>query len=1039
MQMAGSDDDDDDSEEEDLMAIRSKLKEQSKKVSPEEQEAEDRRKQAQMFLELRAQQDREEQEGRRQQELQRKLAEEARQKQLDELAAESARRRREMDREREEREKLEREELKQRQAKADEEAAALAGAPAPASRAAVDEKSNVAANSATFRTPAGTSAAAAECEIETAGGNENNETQRLLEERVQSGALRHKKMLELSKGPMPALPSALFFELSQREALTHLPEAVEHHCVLVLPDMAPALLAGVLHWIITPSSLQTSLEAAAPSECEAYGLTGDDQEAEQAPASAPRAGKNNSNSSLPVFPFQVVGVMRGCLSAGHCMPSLLPASTQTRGSCGGAAEPVVMIALAPPQNARMPVAGAAGVPDLARSVKELLATVRLEDVYLGDKSCMPVHDTYLNLAISASLEAATSVISGKCAVSSTIKSPLLWFVCAPAAAADDSDGGDAANAASSASSARISSDDTVVSVLRPEAVRNGALGPILVRLAQENMDVVALRMLFPSTEHYVRSRSFTTSVVPGGCPVIVLGTRGYKAIERWSELVGPEDPMLAKRTDPASLRAKYGMDRKRNLLTCSRSSQRNRRESEWYFSLAQDVELDQGTSTAALPQLPMMVPYRVATSTMALRAGLPGSFVAQVVSFCLRNGFGLAAFRRSVIEPSANQHVGLPAWVNIKHVRPPPVCLQWTGENAVSRLLRLAPALEKLAEDAGVPASFEEACTLTSPPRQLSHRANPTKAFESVGNVMAVARNLEAAQRCGLHLGLDAGPECIDVVRFSSRLADMPARFVATQGAPEAVCVVVTQDAVSDASAMSDIFEVLLINTGAELLGAKLLHWLPDHVAAEACPYAKDHYLRADCLEHLESGQAFVIAMRMVDGLERMRKIVGPLPGTGALALSRMSRSAPGCQHDTETLRSKFAVDGVRCAVLMPNDAKHAVRLMSCVFEDDELSWPTNPLGPMALVPPPASENVIEALKAEAGGPPPLRTVALVKAEARQNFGKILKYVRRGEFKIVALKVISPTQVCTNEKSECARLLSAKVHHSVYISCQMVP
>lgn len=108
MQMAGSDDDDDDSEEEqDIMALRSKMKERSKKLSPEEQEAETRKKEALKFLECRAQQDREDQERRRKEDEKRKQEEEARKKQLDDLATESARKRREMDKEREERDSIE--------------------------------------------------------------------------------------------------------------------------------------------------------------------------------------------------------------------------------------------------------------------------------------------------------------------------------------------------------------------------------------------------------------------------------------------------------------------------------------------------------------------------------------------------------------------------------------------------------------------------------------------------------------------------------------------------------------------------------------------------------------------------------------------------------------------------------------------------------------------------------------------------------------------------------------------------------------------
>jgi len=105
MQSAGSDDSDDDSEEE-LTATRSKLKEESEMLSPEQQQEVEHRRQHTQLL---ARQDRrgevrfsykvlrEEQERRWQQDSDRKRAEEAQQKQLHDLPAVA--KPREMDRE----------------------------------------------------------------------------------------------------------------------------------------------------------------------------------------------------------------------------------------------------------------------------------------------------------------------------------------------------------------------------------------------------------------------------------------------------------------------------------------------------------------------------------------------------------------------------------------------------------------------------------------------------------------------------------------------------------------------------------------------------------------------------------------------------------------------------------------------------------------------------------------------------------------------------------------------------------------------------
>ena len=44
-----------------------------------------------------------------------------------------------------------------------------------------------------------------------------------------------------------------------------------------------------------------------------------------------------------------------------------------------------------------------------------------------------------------------------------------------------------------------------------------------------------------------------------------------EAAPRWLAAVGPEDPLLARQTDPRSLRALLGTDREDNVCTVSRA------------------------------------------------------------------------------------------------------------------------------------------------------------------------------------------------------------------------------------------------------------------------------------------------------------------------------------------------------------------------------------------------------------------------------------------------------------------------------------
>jgi nucleoside diphosphate kinase len=64
---------------------------------------------------------------------------------------------------------------------------------------------------------------------------------------------------------------------------------------------------------------------------------------------------------------------------------------------------------------------------------------------------------------------------------------------------------------------------------------------------------------------------------------------------------------------------------------------------------------------------------------------------------------------------------------------------------------------------------------------------------------------------------------------------------------------------------------------------------------------------------------------------------------------------------------------------------------------------------PWQMLPPPQSLVVLESLKAEAGEPAAIDTVALVKPGVRAQLAKVLKYVRRGGFDCVAIRMLAPT------------------------------
>ena len=70
--------------------------------------------------------------------------------------------------------------------------------------------------------------------------------------------------------------------------------------------------------------------------------------------------------------------------------------------------------------------------------------------------------------------------------------------------------------------------------------------------------------------------------------VLVLALRGAEATRRVESILGPRDPVLAKRTDPSSVRAELGVDRERNVALLVPSASGNphassSKELAWWF------------------------------------------------------------------------------------------------------------------------------------------------------------------------------------------------------------------------------------------------------------------------------------------------------------------------------------------------------------------------------------------------------------------------------------------------------------------------
>lgn len=110
---------------------------------------------------------------------------------------------------------------------------------------------------------------------------------------------------------------------------------------------------------------------------------------------------------------------------------------------------------------------------------------------------------------------------------------------------------------------------------------------VLSRALQAGLSVAGVRLLYPSAEQIdgtfplkfppccrgsTSKAKSAADAVPAVGPVLAVALRGAGARTVWLEVVGPTDPMLARRIDPNSLCALYGGDsRDTCLLYCPRN------------------------------------------------------------------------------------------------------------------------------------------------------------------------------------------------------------------------------------------------------------------------------------------------------------------------------------------------------------------------------------------------------------------------------------------------------------------------------------
>ena len=131
--------------------------------------------------------------------------------------------------------------------------------------------------------------------------------------------------------------------------------------------------------------------------------------------------------------------------------------------------------------------------------------------------------------------------------------------------------------------------ERTLTIIKPDAVRNGNLGAIVARLQEEGFKIVALRQRHLALReaegfyHVHRARPFfgelTTFMSSGPCVPIVLEREN--AIARLREVMGATDPAKA---DEGTIRRKFGSNVGENAIHGSDSPASAKEEISYFFA-----------------------------------------------------------------------------------------------------------------------------------------------------------------------------------------------------------------------------------------------------------------------------------------------------------------------------------------------------------------------------------------------------------------------------------------------------------------------
>jgi hypothetical protein len=208
---------------------------------------------------------------------------------------------------------------------------------------------------------------------------------------------------------------------------------------------------------------------------------------------------------------------------------------------------------------------------------------------------------------------------------------------------------------SSSEAAAAAEPETTITLLKrePGSMQRSHLQRVLGRIDDECIDLVGLRLVYPDWKQAAAIGDAATFAPRAGKASLVLGLRAIGARERWLAAVGPEDPFVARQTDPRSLRALLGTSREENLLACDRGgSGWGKHALPLYFGgrvtpaprdPAEALDVAAAGGSPAL--LPALVPLMESTAMLLLTPSPPSAMQA-CLHAAVSRGFAVRGFGR---------------------------------------------------------------------------------------------------------------------------------------------------------------------------------------------------------------------------------------------------------------------------------------------------------------------------------------------------------------------------------------------------------